>query len=127
MEKGGHDGKHRGFGSSPTSAYEGALVSHKDGILKQIWDGFKRDPNASITRPAVLGADGKVFDVEAAVQRTADSPLARRLKGRHLQMIAIGGSIGETHLARFPCPFSEPWTLTTEKAQGSSLDRARPY
>ena len=83
--------------SSPTSDYEGALVSHRDGFLKRTWDGFKRDPNASITRPAALGADGKVFDVEAAAQRTAASPLARRLKGRHLQMIAIGGSIGKEH------------------------------
>jgi yeast amino acid transporter len=94
MEKTGQDGAHRSTGSSPTSTYEGALASHKDGLLKRIWDGFKRDPNASIIRPAALGADGKVFDVEAAAQRTADSPLARRLKGRHLQMIAIGGSIG---------------------------------
>ncbi|KAK9328468.1 amino acid permease-domain-containing protein [Lipomyces starkeyi] len=34
------------------------------------------------------------YDMEAAARRTAESPLARRLKGRHLQMIAIGGSIG---------------------------------
>jgi amino acid transporter len=94
MEEEGQDSKRRSSGSSPTSAYEGALVSHTDGLLKRTWDGFKRDPHASITRPAALGADGKVFDVEAAAQRTADSPLARRLKGRHLQMIAIGGSIG---------------------------------
>ena len=95
MEENSQKDKHRGSTSSPASAYEGAFASHTDGLLKRIWDGFKRDPNASITRPAALGADGKVFDVEAAAQRTADSPLARRLKGRHLQMIAIGGSIGE--------------------------------
>lgn len=84
--------------SSAPAAYEGDLMNHRDGLGKRIWDSFKRDPNASITRPGAIGADGKVFDVEVAAQRTADAPLARVLKGRHLQMIAIGGSIGEHQL-----------------------------
>jgi amino acid transporter len=57
-------------------------------------DSFKRDPNAHATPPGTVGADGKVFDVENANLATADSGLSRHLKGRHLQMIAIGGSIG---------------------------------
>lgn len=56
-------------------------------------DSFRRDPNAAVTKPSERAVSGK-FDHEAAARGTANSGLARKLKGRHLQMIAIGGSIG---------------------------------
>lgn len=67
-------------------------------------DGFRRDPHQTATPNGAIGADGHVFDPEAAAAGTADSPLARKLKGRHLQMIAIGGSIGTcSHLVKMDC------------------------
>jgi len=77
------------------SAYEGDSHSFRRPLAGRIIDGFKRDPNASVTRHTSIGAyDRREYDVESAAQATALSPLQRRLKGRHLQMIAIGGSIG---------------------------------
>lgn len=51
-------------------------------------DGFRRFDEAD------LGLDPNLSDVEKAAIITANSPLSRSLKGRHLQMIAIGGAIG---------------------------------
>jgi amino acid transporter len=52
-------------------------------------DSFKRNPNARVT-PEVVDADGKPLPD----QPPAEPALAMKLKPRHLQMIAIGGSIG---------------------------------
>ena len=43
---------------------------------------------------ARAGFGGRRYDLHAAASSTANTALSRDLKGRHLQMIAIGGSIG---------------------------------
>ncbi|KAI1819202.1 amino acid permease [Xylaria intraflava] len=82
-------------------------------FLDKFIDGFRRDPNQRITpndpfdethaaeatqlfRPMLSrnGPHAHYYDLRLANQQTAETHLARKLKGRHLQMIAIGGSIG---------------------------------
>ena len=81
--------------NSPASPAEYDAPVAKRGIGARFIDSFRRAEGATVTPPGAVGADGKVFDIEHAAQATAESPLSRKLKGRHLQMIAIGGSIGE--------------------------------
>lgn len=100
-------------------------MPHKTGHWRTWINSFRRDPHSRITPknafttnqewPAMYGggrgdeAVGETrefmgrnyYDLRAANYRTAHSLLARELKGRHLQMIAIGGSIGERHLFPF--------------------------
>ncbi|KAK7987912.1 C2H2 finger domain-containing protein [Apiospora arundinis] len=84
-------------------------------FLRSWADGFRRDPNQRITpkdpmSEIMAGESGSLltqqtshngrhlsghsYDMRMAALGTAQSSLLRRLKGRHLQMIAIGGSIG---------------------------------
>jgi amino acid transporter len=88
--------------AAPSYSYRASVESNyghsrfvKENFGQRVFDSFKHDPTLAVTPRGVVGSNGRVFDPEHAAVATATSPLARRLKGRHLQMIAIGGSIGE--------------------------------
>lgn len=72
----------------------------KRSIPVRIYDSFRRDPNQKVTPTGEIidlrleHGHSDSYDVESAISNTAKSPLARKLKARHLQMLAIGGSIG---------------------------------
>ncbi|KKK18098.1 hypothetical protein ARAM_006817 [Aspergillus rambellii] len=74
----------------------GESAETRGSLPHRIIESFKRDPNAHVTAHISFAslAPGQKFDLENAVEKTANSPLQRSLRGRHLQMIAIGGSIG---------------------------------
>jgi amino acid transporter len=75
-------------------------------LFDRVVDGFRRDPSRRLTPKEVIIADeaaleagglhhgSHYYDIHAANLQTAHSGLAKKLTGRHLQMIAIGGSIG---------------------------------
>jgi hypothetical protein len=71
---------------------DGAMFQRKS--WQRFVDSFRRDPDSNISPHGIVGGNGRVFDPKTAALATARAPLARRLKGRHLQMIAFGGSIG---------------------------------
>lgn len=78
-----------------------------ESIASRVLDSFRRDPGRRVTpldpkdEAAIRAEAGRLehdgvryYDIHQATLQTAHSGLARKLKGRHLQMIAIGGSIG---------------------------------
>lgn len=97
-----------------SQGFRGATNRFIDSFRRE--DGYGRGPDGNVEFQ-VTGADGlptadngfgtplgvhvarehrgaRYYDLKAANAKTASSLLTRELKGRHLQMIAIGGSIG---------------------------------
>lgn len=62
----------------------------------RVFDSFRSGPTKENAHVPTLGTGehGRYYDAKAAAWNTANTALVRKLKGRHLQMIAIGGSIG---------------------------------
>ena len=69
-------------------AFEASDNKAPMGKFEKFRDSFRRFDDSE------LGIDPNLSEVERAAIITANSPLSRSLKNRHLQMIAIGGSIG---------------------------------
>lgn len=85
----------------------------KRSIHARIIDSFRHDPNQHVTEAGDIvtseqhrqnengipdseaSSRSGGYDVESAIKNVAISPLAKKLKNRHLQMLAIGGSIGK--------------------------------
>lgn len=63
-------------------------------MLRRATDSFKRAPGTLDENGKLTTDHNRSFDYGHAAIATANSKMARRLKGRHMQMIAIGGCIG---------------------------------
>lgn len=74
-----------------TAGSEESSSGKHGNIITGFIDSFRPHPHQVASN--ATRKNGHI-DVEQANINVAESPLARKLKGRHLQMIAIGGSIG---------------------------------
>lgn len=95
-------------GSSNPNVHQRPVPGRPGGFVQQVVDSFRRDGVGSPRdwpgrRPGTGSVPSgsrdkhgvRYYDLPTANAKTAGSLLSRELKGRHLQMIAIGGSIGE--------------------------------
>ncbi|KAM3491378.1 hypothetical protein MY3957_005320 [Beauveria namnaoensis] len=91
------------YGSSH-SMREAAAYEEPNSRIGRFFDTFRRDPNSTFLLAEHHGHDPAIarrqhngshyYDLHLATLENAHIGLSRSLKGRHLQMIAIGGSIG---------------------------------
>jgi len=58
------------------------------------FDTFREDKQHSSQQTVFISSQGRGYNSQGAASNTAHTGLSRQLKSRHLQMIAIGGSIG---------------------------------
>lgn len=72
-------------------ATQGDSVSIRPQLGQRIIDSFKRDPQSFAKD--INDSQGQ-NNLESGPSIAVEPPLQRRLKTRHVQMIALGGSIG---------------------------------
>lgn len=97
VEKAAYKGEKTSDKSSPERGYDyesqmrrGSVTPHHEGFFSAFTlNSFKRNPNARVVTEATDSESRPLPD-----QPPAEPALAMKLKPRHLQMIAIGGSIG---------------------------------